>query len=108
MQLFTFQDGHQIPSVGFGTAAIGNWQQDDGYVKDVILKAIDVGYRHFDTASLYGNERSLGKALLESGIRREQFFVVSKVWDNQQGTQGTKKRWARAWNACKWTIWICI
>ena len=83
-------NGVEIPPIGFGTAAIGSWQQDDDYVKEVILNAINLGYRHIDTASLYGNERSVGRAVKESGIPREEFFITSKVWDNEQGAQGTK------------------
>ena len=63
MNTIKLSDGNSIPAVGFGTCAIGSWQQDDDYVVEVILKAIKAGYRHFDTASLYGNERSLGKAI---------------------------------------------
>ena len=89
MRSLILNNGVEIPQVGFGTAAIGEWQQDDDYVKDVILGAIKTGYRHIDTASLYGNERSVGKAIKESGLPREDFFVVSKVWDNEQGRENT-------------------
>ncbi len=89
MRNITLNNGVEIPQIGFGTAAIGEWQQDDDYVKDVILSAIDAGYRHIDTASLYGNERSVGRALEESGVPRDDFFVVSKVWDNEQGWDNT-------------------
>ena len=53
------------------------------------MGAIKTGYRHIDTASLYGNERSVGGAIKESGLPREDFFVVSKVWDNEQGRENT-------------------
>ncbi len=89
MRSLILNNGVEIPQVGFGTAAIGEWQQDDDYVKDVILGAIKTGYRHIDTASLYGNERSVGRAIKESGLPREDFFVVSKVWDNEQGRENT-------------------
>ncbi|GAA5317304.1 MAG: aldo/keto reductase [Candidatus Pelagadaptatus aseana] len=89
MHTLQLNDGHTIPAQAYGTCAIGGWQQDDQYVVDTILKAIACGYRHFDTASLYGNERSLGKAIQASGIPREEFFIVSKVWDNQQGYEQT-------------------
>ncbi|MCC2605077.1 aldo/keto reductase [Planctobacterium marinum] len=84
-----FNNGLTIPQIGFGTAAIGQWQQDDAYVKDVVLSAIEAGYRHIDTASVYGNERSVGQAIQESGIPREAFFVTTKVWDSEQGRQQT-------------------
>ena len=85
------KDGTHFPALGFGTCSIGGWQQDDDYVVDTILKAIKAGYRHIDTASLYGNERSVGKAIKASGIPREAFFVVSKVWDTEQGYDETLK-----------------
>lgn len=91
MQNIHLRDGRSIPQVGFGTAAIGEMHQDDGYVKDTILKAIDAGYRHIDTASFYGNERSVGQAIAESRLQREQFFITTKVWDTQQGYQSTFK-----------------
>lgn len=90
-QQIVLNDANSFPALGFGTCAIGAWQQDDDYVVATILKAINAGYRHIDTASLYGNERSVGKAIKASGISREEFFVVSKVWDSQQGQAETLK-----------------
>ncbi len=90
MNSVKLNSGVEVPLLGFGTAAIGSWQQDDDYVKDVILRAIDAGYRHIDTASIYGNERSVGRAIKESGIPRDEFFVTSKVWDNEQGSGKTR------------------
>lgn len=90
-QKIVLNDGNSFPALGFGTCAIGGWQQDDDYVVDTILKAIKAGYRHIDTASLYGNERSVGKAIKASGIARQEFFVVSKVWDTDQGYEETLK-----------------
>ena len=88
-QQIVLNDGNHFPALGFGTCAIGAWQQDDDYVVATILTAIQAGYRHIDTASLYGNERSVGKAIKASGIPREEFFVVSKVWDTEQGYEQT-------------------
>lgn len=90
MTTLTLNNGVEIPQIGFGTAAIGEWQQDDSFVTDTILKAMAVGYRHFDTASVYGNERALGRAILQSGIPRHELFVVSKVWDTEQGPKTTE------------------
>ena len=89
MKSLKLNNNVMIPQIAFGTAAIGRFQRDDDYVKDVILNAIKAGYRHIDTASLYGNERSVGRAVKESGIAREEFFITSKVWDSEQGTAGT-------------------
>jgi len=90
-QQIILNDGGSFPALGFGTCAIGSWQQDDDYVIGIILKAIKAGYRHIDTASLYGNERSVGKAIKASGIPRQEFFVVSKMWDCEQGYEATLK-----------------
>jgi len=85
MATVTLNNGVEIPQLGFGTAAIDGWQQDNGYVTDTILKAMSIGYRHFDTASVYGNERALGRAILDSGLPRQELFITSKVWDSEQG-----------------------
>ncbi|MEC7703539.1 MAG: aldo/keto reductase [Pseudomonadota bacterium] len=91
MQTLTFNNGIKIPQLGYGTAAIDGWQADNDYVKDTILKAIELGYRHIDTASLYGNERSVGRAVKESGIPREEFFITTKAWHTEQGTGNVRK-----------------
>lgn len=67
-------DGVEIPQLGFGTFQI---HQD--VAKDVTLAAIEVGYRHLDTAQMYGNERGVGAAVRASGIDRSEFFVTSKL-----------------------------
>ena len=89
MQHIQLNDGNSIPALGYGVCAIGAWQQNDDYVTDVIFRAIEAGYRHFDTASLYGTERNLGEAMKRSGIPRSEFYIVSKVWDNEQGYNNT-------------------
>lgn len=89
-------NGLTIPQIGFGTAAIGQWQQDDAYVKDVVLSAIEAGYRHLDTASVYGNERSVGQAIKESGLPRDAFFITTKVWDSEQGFDSTQQALKRS------------
>ena len=90
-QQILLNDGNSYPVLGFGTCAIGAWQQDDVYVVNTILKAIKAGYQHIDAASLYGNERSIGEAIKASGIPRQEFFVISKVWDCDQGYEETLK-----------------
>lgn len=89
MRTLTLNNGVEIPQIGFGTAAIRDWQIDDSYVTETILKAMAVGYRHFDTASVYGNERALGRAIKQSGLDRHELFIVSKVWDTEQGSETT-------------------
>lgn len=65
-----------IPAVGFGT-----FQGDDGNgrVKKAVLKALQSGYRHIDTALAYGNEKEVGEAIKESGISRKEIFVTTKL-----------------------------
>lgn len=91
MEYLTLNNGVEIPVVGFGAASIGQWQQRDDYVTQTISKAIEAGYLHIDTASLYGTERNVGKAVKNSGIKRDQFFISSKVWDTDQDYENTLK-----------------
>lgn len=71
----TLPNGHLIPKVGFGT-----WLLEDGpECYDAVSEALRVGYRHIDTASSYFNEASVGRAIRDSGIPREQIFVTSKL-----------------------------
>ncbi len=67
-------DGVEIPQMGFGT-----FQIEQAVARDVTLSAIEVGYRHLDTAQMYGNERGVGAAVRESGVDRAEFFVTSKL-----------------------------
>lgn len=77
----TFSNGYQIPGIGFGT-----WQSPDGDVcVNAIRKAIEVGYRHIDTAAGYGNEASVGKAVRESGVPRSELFITSKLANRDRG-----------------------
>lgn len=72
---FTLANGNPIPKVGFGT-----WQVPDGETAyNAVRTALDVGYRHIDTAFAYGNEASVGRAVRDSGIPREEIFVTSKL-----------------------------
>lgn len=72
---FTLANGVRIPAVGFGT-----WQIPSGEVAyNSTIEALKAGYRHIDTAQAYGNEASVGKAILDSGIPRSEIFVTSKL-----------------------------
>ena len=71
------QQGEQsIPTVGFGTWASG----ETSWAKDSVLAALHAGYRHLDCAWMYGVDESIGEAIKESGIPREEIFVTSKFW----------------------------
>ena len=67
-------DGNQIPLLGLGV-----WQVPDGPTTvNAVRWALELGYRHIDTAQVYGNEESVGRALLDSGIPRDQVFITTK------------------------------
>jgi len=70
----TLNNGIQIPQLGFGV-----YQVDPAETKDATLTAFEVGYRHIDTAEMYGNEAGVGEAIAESGIDRGEIFVTSKL-----------------------------
>lgn len=67
-----------MPAIGFGT-----WQLENGTAVPLVEKAIEVGYRHIDTAQIYGNEQDVGVAIKNSGIKRDELFVTTKVWIDQ-------------------------
>lgn len=96
MRMLTLNNEIQIPQLGFGTAAIGQWQEDSEYVTDTLLNAMEVGYRHFDTAAIYGNERALGRAIEQFKLPRNELFIVSKLWDTQQGKEKTHEAFERS------------
>lgn len=74
-ETFELPNGLQIPKVGFGT-----WQIPGGKTAyDAVSNALEIGYRHIDTAQAYNNESSVGKAVRDSGINREEIFVTSKL-----------------------------
>ena len=70
----TLSNGVAIPQLGLGT-----WFIDDNKAADAVKEAVKLGYRHFDTAQAYGNERGVGEGIRTCGIPREKLFVVSKV-----------------------------
>ncbi len=73
--------GARIPQVGLGV-----WQSPSGGVtRDAVATALRLGYRHVDTARIYGNEADVGAGLRESGVPRAQVFVTTKLWNADQG-----------------------
>lgn len=78
---FALADGNFIPCLGFGTYLI-----DDPIVAyRSVADALELGYRHIDTAAIYRNEESVGKAVRDSGLARGDIFVTSKVWASEHG-----------------------
>ncbi|MRN57294.1 aldo/keto reductase [Paenibacillus monticola] len=80
-------NGVRVPQLGFGVYKITKEEE----FKTAISEAIRIGYRHFDTARIYGNEKALGREIQNSRIPREQFFITSKVWNTDHGYKATKK-----------------
>jgi 2,5-diketo-D-gluconate reductase A len=77
----TLNTGAGIPQVGAGT-----WPLNDTEAADVVATAIEVGYRHLDTATRYGNEAGVGEGIRRSGIAREELFVTTKLDGEFQGS----------------------
>lgn len=75
-----FRDGTTIPQVGFGVFKI-----PDDEVEAAVSTALELGYRHIDTASVYGNERGVGAALAASGLPRDEVFVTTKLSRDHMG-----------------------
>ena len=78
--LITLSNGQKIPQLGFGVYCIPP-QETEKYV----LEALKIGYRHIDTAHMYGNEKEVGSAIKKSGIKREEIFITSKLWITEYG-----------------------
>ncbi|HWL88989.1 MAG TPA: aldo/keto reductase [Polyangiaceae bacterium] len=72
--------GGAIPKVGLGV-----WQMPRGVARKAVLEALHSGYRHVDTARIYNNEKDVGTAVRESGIPREEIFITTKLWNDDQG-----------------------
>lgn len=78
-------NGVNIPIIGLGV-----FQSPAGEVtKQAILDSLEAGYRHIDTARIYGNEVDVGKAVVESGLPREEIFITTKLWNADQGYEST-------------------
>jgi alcohol dehydrogenase (NADP+) len=69
--------GTEIPALGFGT-----WQDRDAQ-EPAVLAALKAGYRHIDTARIYGTEPAVGNAIKKSGVSREEIFITTKLWNNK-------------------------
>jgi len=86
--------GVDIPAIGFGT-----WQIEGDDAQRMVEAALEVGYRHIDTAAIYGNETEVGRGLAAAGLPRDQVFVTTKIWvdtfaegDLQRAAEASLKR----------------
>ncbi len=80
-------NGIKIPSIGFGTYKLG----DNEKAVTALKHALEIGYRHIDTAAFYGTEEAIGIALKESYVKREEIFLVTKLWNDCHGYENTMK-----------------
>ena len=86
-------NGVKIPVVGFGTYKLEN---DNDEVCNMVKEAIKAGYRSIDTASFYDNEEGVGKGITQSGINREELFITTKVWPDDDGYENTMKAFEKS------------
>lgn len=84
--VLTMNDDHTIPQLGFGT-----WQVEPDVAQASVATALETGYRHIDTAAIYGNEEGVGRALAESGLERQEIFLTTKLWNEDQGYDSALK-----------------
>lgn len=75
----TLNDGTSIPQLGLGT-----YRLDDETAHRVVAEALEIGYRHIDTATIYKNEKGVGRAIRESGIPRDDLYITTKLWNGDQ------------------------
>lgn len=74
----TLNDGHSIPQLGYGVFLV---PQED--TERAVSEALEIGYRHIDTAAIYGNEKGVGAAIAKSGIARDELFITTKLWNDR-------------------------
>lgn len=79
-------DGTSIPQLGFGV-----WKVENDEAVAAVSEALKIGYRHIDTAAIYGNEEGVGEAIRNSGIPREEIYLTTKLWNADQGYESTLK-----------------
>ncbi|MGB5205990.1 aldo/keto reductase [Eudoraea sp.] len=94
---FTLNNGVKMPYFGLGVYL----SEDGKEVINAVKWALEEGYRHIDTASVYNNEEGVGTGIKESNVPREDIFVVSKVWNSDQGYENTLKAFDKSLNRLK-------
>ena len=81
----TLNDDHTMPIIGLGVAELS-----DAETEQAVSAALEAGYRSIDTASAYGNEAAVGRALASSGLPREELFITTKLATSDQGFQSSQ------------------
>jgi methylglyoxal/glyoxal reductase len=79
METTTLNNGVKMPQIGYGVFRMEN----DSVTIECVKEALRIGYRHIDTAAIYGNEEAVGQALQECSIPREQLFITTKCWNGE-------------------------
>ncbi|WP_238147723.1 aldo/keto reductase [Rothia uropygioeca] len=87
----TFNDGNQIPQLGYGV-----FQVEDDVAEKVVQQALAAGYRHIDTAKIYGNEEGVGRGIAASDVNEKDIFVTTKLWNDDQGYESTFEAFDRS------------
>ncbi len=87
MQTIKLNNGIEIPILGFGVFQITDCNECERSVVD----AIQIGYRHIDTAASYQNEEAVGRGIKQSGVARDELFITTKLWIQSNGYEGTRK-----------------
>jgi 2,5-diketo-D-gluconate reductase A len=87
MQTIILNNGVEMPILGFGVYQITDLTE----CENSVLDAIEAGYRLIDTAAAYQNEEAVGRAIKRSGVSREELFVTTKLWIQDNGYESTKK-----------------
>ena len=90
----TLNDGHSIPQLGFGVFLV-----DPAETERLVSDALEIGYRHIDTAAIYRNEEGVGRAIAASGIPRDDLFITTKLWNTTRAATPRWLRSTRAWRS---------
>jgi 2,5-diketo-D-gluconate reductase A len=89
--VLTLHDGVEMPQLGFGV-----FQIPPEETQEKVEEALAVGYRHIDTAAAYRNEAGVGAAIAATGVRREDVFVTTKLWNSEQGYDSTLRAFEKS------------
>lgn len=91
MQTLTLNNGVEMPALGLGV-----FQTPPDETRAAVKAALDLGYRHIDTAAAYGNEREVGQAVRDSGVPRDEIFIETKIWISDYGYDATLHGFAKS------------
>lgn len=93
---FTLNNGVNIPSIGLGTSLRGKNLESKQVFIDSVKYALSIGYRHIDTAKCYNNEHLIATAIKESGVKREELFITTKLYPDDMGYEKALKAFEKS------------